>query len=179
MQWVASTARRVPRFDQAAPPNGDRYFEGARLLVTDTRVALLLLAEARDQAVQRVFGVPRDKSVLVSIIALGMLAGELHSRASKVSDKILKGPNPSLGDAAIGTAMAKTAAHGVAGEWSRDSPLFGTLLVISALGVAARPVTRASFRDVRAVSHRVRVDFQHRYGHLIRRNHPRRTDAPR
>ena len=71
-------------------------------------------------------------------------------------------------DAVVGTAMAKAVAHGIAGDWSRDSPLFGTLAVISVLGVVVRPVLRVSFRDVRAASHRLRADFGHRYGHLTR-----------
>jgi hypothetical protein len=118
--------------------NGDGYFSGGRLLVSDERVVLLLLGEARDQAAERMFGVSRDKSFLVTMIALGMLASAVQSQAEKIAESF-KGPNPSVGDAVVATAMAKAVAHGIAGDWSRDSPLFGTLAVISVLGLWSAP----------------------------------------
>ena len=49
-------------------------YGGARLLVSDIRVAFLLLDEARCAIVARLFGVAKDESVLVSIVAVGALA---------------------------------------------------------------------------------------------------------
>ena len=153
----------IPDHEQRVALNGDGYFSGARLLISDARVAVLLIDEARDRAVERVFGVPRDQSFLVTVIALGTLAGAVH----RMAEKILSGPNPSLGDTVIGVAVVKAAVQGVAGDSSKGSPLFGTLVVISVLGAKFRPTVRASFRHIKAASHRARLDFDHRYGHLI------------
>lgn len=49
-------------------------FGGARLLVSDSTVAYLLLNGARGRVVQRMFGVPKNKSALVTIVALAALA---------------------------------------------------------------------------------------------------------
>jgi hypothetical protein len=64
--------------------NRDQDDGGAKLLFTDARVAFLLLDEARYRALARLFGVPRDKSFLVTTIALGTLAQALHDKAAGV-----------------------------------------------------------------------------------------------
>lgn len=56
----------------AGEQGGARYGDGgASLLFSDTRIALLMLNEARYRVVARLFGVTRDQSFLVAIIALG------------------------------------------------------------------------------------------------------------
>ena len=147
---------------------------GAGLLLSDVTIVGGLLNEARYRAVERLFGVPRDQSFLVTVIALGTLAGAIHDRAARA----LSGPSvPSLGGTLLGAGVLKESVHGIAGSWSKDTPLFNTLLAIALLGTLARPVLRVSFRDVKASSHAVRVAFDHRYGHLIRRGGRHRPEA--
>jgi hypothetical protein len=62
---------------------------GARLLVSDVRVALLLVDKARHRVVERLFGVSREQSWQVTLIALALLASAAHDK----SDRLLKGPS--------------------------------------------------------------------------------------
>jgi hypothetical protein len=159
--------------------NGDWGTGGAKLLLTDGRVVFLLLGEARRRTIARMFGVPADKTGLVTVVAAGVLARALHDRAAGA----VKVPRvPAVGSALFLGTAAKDAAHLIAGDWSRDTPLFGTLVAVVVLGTTLRPVLRVSFRDVRASAHRARITFDHRYGHLVRRNRPppsSRVAAPR
>jgi len=144
--------------------NGDRG-GGARLLVTDAGVGFLLVNEARRRLVERIFGVSSDQTVLVTLIAAGLLAQALHARATQAI-----GPPsvPALGDVAIAAGVAKDVGHEIAGDWSRDFPGFGALVAVVVLGTLFRPVLRWSFRDLKAAAHRTRIMFEHRYGHLLR-----------
>lgn len=149
--------------------NGDSGADGANLLLTDARVAFRLLDEARRRAMVRMFGVPADKTGLVTVVAAGVLARALHDKAAGA---IAVPRLPGVGSAVfIGTA-AKDVAHSIAGDRSREAPLFGTLVAAVVIGTTLRPVLRSSFRNVRASAHRARITFDHRYGYLVRRNHP-------
>jgi hypothetical protein len=76
---------------------------GARLLVSDVRVALLLLDEARYGVVERLFWVPRDQSWPVTLIALALIAHPAHDK----SDQTFRGPGgPTLSGVALGAAAA-------------------------------------------------------------------------
>ncbi len=149
--------------------NGDWGTGGAKLLLTDGRVVFLLLGEARRRTMARIFGVPEDKTGLVTVIAAGVLARALHDR---VAGAVTVPGVPGLGSAVFVGTAAKDAAHLIAGDWSRDTPLFGTLVAVVVLGTTLRPVLRVSFRDVKASADRARIAFDHRYGHLVRRNRP-------
>ena len=81
---------------------------GARLLVSDVTVALLLVDEARHRVVERLFGVSREQSWQVTLIALALLASAAHDK----SDQLLKGPGgPTRSDVTLGAAAAEGAAH--------------------------------------------------------------------
>jgi hypothetical protein len=140
---------------------------GAGLLLSDLRLVLLLLDEARYRVVARLFGVPRDKSVLVSVIALALLAQAARDKAARAFSA--PGP-PALGDSLIGAAVVKEAVYGLAGALPSDAPFLGTLVAIAVLGRSFRPAVRKSVHGVRASSHRARAGFDDRYGHLIRSN---------
>ena len=142
---------------------------GTRLLFTDARVVFVLLSEARRRFAAGLFGVPLDQTGLVTVIALGTLAKALHDKAAQMAAVPAV---PSLGDSAIAAGVVKEIGHVVAGEWSRDYPLFAPLVGLALLGTLVRPVLRVSFRDVKASGHRARIAFDHRYGHLVRRNRP-------
>jgi hypothetical protein len=151
---------------QRIAAGGDQDSGGARLLINDVSVAYLLLNDARYRAVARLFGVTKDKSLLVTVVGIGTLAVALHDKAARMRPA----PSaPSLGDTVIAAGVLRASARGIAGAWVKDTPGFNSLIAIALLGSLARPVLRVSFRDMRASSHRARVVFDNRYGHLIRR----------
>lgn len=153
------------RGGSASAASGLEDYGGARLLFSDLRVALLLLDEARCAVVARLFGIPKDQSVLVSIIAVGALAQAAHDKAARV---LRVEAGPTFPDLMIGTSVLRESAHWMAGDLYRDTPIFGTLVAIAFLGTSLRPVLRGALRGVKAASHEARAGFDHRYGHLLR-----------
>lgn len=143
-------------------------YGGARLLVSDVRVAFLLLDEARCAIVARLFGVARDDSLLVSIVALGALAQVAHDKATGALQT-----GPSVGDSMIGVSVLREITHRLGGGLYRDTPIFGSLIAIAFLGASVRAAQRMSSRGVKAGAHRARVGFDHRYGHLLGRRQAR------
>jgi hypothetical protein len=134
---------------------------GAKLLVADVRVALLLLDEARHQAVKRLFGVSRDQSSTVTLIALAMLAQAAHEKM----DQMLRGPGgPTRADVALGAVAARELLTWIPGRSSRDTR---TLLAIAVAGALVRPVLSRTAHGIRTSSHRARLSVNHRYGHLL------------
>jgi hypothetical protein len=155
---------------QAFTGNGDEP-GGSRLLSSDVRVAWLLLDDARCRFIERWFGVPKEDTFLVTMIGLGLVAGAVHRHA----ERVLRVPGgPSAPDTVIGGAVLRESMHRIAGTWSRDSSSFGTLVAIAMLGASVRPGLAASLRGIKASSHVARAGFDHRYGHLVRRNRPHR-----
>ena len=149
---------------------GDGYFSGARLLISDTRVALLLLREARNRACERLFGTSRDDAALVTMIGLATLAHFAHGKAHQA----VTGPGgPYLSDTWIAGGVLSEGLHAIAGDSARDTPLLGPLIVGAVIAHSLRPVLRVSLHDLRVAGHQLRVDFDHRYGHLIRPNRRR------
>jgi len=139
-------------------------FGGGRLLLTDMRVAWLLLNEARYRAIERLFGLPRDQANLATLIALLVLAQAVHEKAAPV---LRAPPAPSAADAALGAAALRELFYDVAGPSSRETPLFATLVTIAVLGGLARPVVRASVHAIRGSSHASVARFRHRYGYVV------------
>lgn len=141
---------------------------GTKMLLVDLRGGMLLLNEARCRTVERMFGVRRDQVNLTTVIALLLVAEQLHRRAER-----LKPPRrASLADFAIGGGAIRESIYGVAGPASRDTPLAGTLIVIAVLGGLVRPPVVRSFHGMKASSRRMHTMFLGRYGHLI--GHSRR-----
>ena len=139
---------------------------GARLLLSDIRVVVLLANEARYRTMEGVLGVPRDQANLVTLVALGTLLEAAHAK----TEQLLKAPGPpTRADAALGAAVLKEMLYGLGGSSSRDTPVFGTLVMVGLLGGVSGPAVRRSVRGVRGASHRIRHSFNHRYGHLFSR----------
>lgn len=137
---------------------------GARLLVSDARVALLLLDEARYRVVNRLFGVDRDQSWPVTLIALAVLASAAHEK----SDQMLKGPGgPTRTDMAFGVVGLRELLARISGPPSQDTPLLSTLVTIAVVGAVARPILSRAAHRIRTSSHHARQSFNHRYGHLL------------
>jgi hypothetical protein len=137
---------------------------GARLLVSDVRVALLLVDEARHRAVERVFGVSREQSWQVTLIALALVAHATHEK----SDQLLKGPGgPTRSDVVLGAAGLRELLTWISGQSSRDTPLVGSLVMVALVGTLVRPGVSRAAHGIRTSSHRARLSFKHRYGHLL------------
>jgi hypothetical protein len=141
---------------------------GTKMLLVDLRGGMLLLNEARCRTVERMFGVPRDQVNLTTVIALLLVAEQLHRRA----ERLKPARRASVADFAIGGGAIRESIYGVAGPASRDTPLAGTLIVIAVLGGLVRPPLVRSFHGMKASSRRLHTMFLGRYGHLI--GHSRR-----
>ena len=139
------------------------YFSGADLLFADARVTLLLLREGRDRACARLFGVSQRDAGIVTIIVLATLA----DAADRKVHRVLKAIRPRAGDAVIAEGVLRASYHWIAGPASRQVPVIGSLLFATVL---LRPVLRLSLHDLRVAGHELRVDFDRRYGHLVRPN---------
>lgn len=133
---------------------------GARLLLSDAIVALLLADEARYRAMARLFGIPRQGSLLVSVVATGTLAGAIHA-------KLRLGARPGVGDAFLGAASVGELMHAIAGPPSRNTRFFGGLVGIALVGGLLAPGVRESARGIKASSQWVRAGFGRRYGHAL------------
>jgi len=122
-------------------PNPARNPGTARLLFGDATLAFLLVNETRHRVVGRLFGLPRADSNVLTVFAVGSLAAGLAAGAARLGR--LR-PHPSVGGAAMGAAALKETAHGIAGDWSRGSPVFGTLIVLVLLEKSVGPALRGS-----------------------------------
>jgi len=152
-----------------AAPGGEldialKDIAGAKLLVSDVRVALLLVDEARQRVVERLFGVSREQSWQVTLIALVLLASTAHDK----SDQLLKGlGGPTRSDVVLGAAGLRELLTWISGQSSRDTPLVGTLVMVAIVGALVRPGVSRPAHGIRTSSHRARLSFKHRYGHLL------------
>jgi hypothetical protein len=118
----------------------------ARLFFGDAAIVVLLLNDVRHRTVARVFGVSRDDSNLVTVLAIGSAAVAVHGTAARVR-RI--GRYPSGSDSFIGAAVLREAALGIAGEPSRAVPAAGALVALALLGTSSRPVLRGALRTTR------------------------------
>jgi hypothetical protein len=150
---VQTSAREMPG---VASDRGE--LGGVGLLAVDVGVRSLLIGEARQRAVTRLFGVSaRDQSLLVTMILMGAVGTALRGLAPRP-------PSPSGADAAIGGALVNATLRGVAGVPSRTVPLAGALIAVGVLSHSLRPAVVGSAREVQALAHHVRAAFGSRYG---------------
>jgi hypothetical protein len=143
---------------------------GIRLLASDVTTVTLLLNEARYRTLERVLGVPREQANLATLVLLLAFLATTRERTAQA----LKAPTgPSATDMALTAGVMRAALHGVAGPSFDRTPLFGTLIVVAALAHISRPAVSRSISAVHARTHRARLAFDHRYGHLVRRHRAR------
>jgi hypothetical protein len=117
-----------------------------RILAGDATLAFLLLNELRHRIVVRVFGVSTRDSNIVSVFAIGSLFAALAAAAARVRRVRVR---PTGEETAIGAVVLKETAHGIAGTWSRTTPLFTALIVLVVLEKSFGPTLRGSLRLVR------------------------------
>jgi len=128
-----------------------------RLLGTDVRVGLLLLTEARHRVAARLFGASRDDSLLLTVIGFAAVASAMSTKAETIKS------SPSVGDMAMGAAVAKATVHGIAGGLLGETPYAGTLVVSALLWHHFRPAVSGSLRDVKAFEQKSKSLFSGRY----------------
>ena len=114
----------------------------ARVVFGDAVVTVLVANEFRHRAVERVFGVTREQSNSVTVVAMSSLATGVQLNASKMLAAVAT--PPTLAAMVFGTAMVKETLHGVAGTGSRNVPGFATLLAVGVVGTSAVPLLRAA-----------------------------------
>jgi hypothetical protein len=143
-------------------------YGGARLLLSDSKIGLLLCDEARCRALGRVFGLPREHANLATLVALLTLAQGAQNAIQRLT---VSGSRPTTRDGVLGVVVARELLAGVAGPSSRDTPLLGTLITIAFLGGAARGIAVKTGHAVRSGTRRADIGFRHRYGYLVDPGH--------
>jgi hypothetical protein len=124
-----------------------------------------LANEARFRSLERLFGISREDSALVTLVALGTL-GAAGGRAWA---KFMKGPPlPEFGDTMMVVGGAQGLFSGVAGELARDKPDLLVLVAFSVVATSIRPLLGRSWHTAHAATHAARMGFDHRYGHIVR-----------
>jgi hypothetical protein len=123
------------------------------LLVSDVRTTFMLVDHARQRAIHRVFGLPPEQDNVLTLPALGPMAGAAHNGYRRAVDA----PGLPLGgdDFLLGTASLSELISGVAGRASRKTPMLGTLLLAVVAAGAARPVLRRTLGAVSKGQHGV------------------------
>jgi hypothetical protein len=143
---------------------GRERVAGAKLLVNDVSVAALVLDDFRARAVERVFGVPRHRQFLVTLIAAGVAERAMRNSAQQVGAK-MKGPSRT--DALIGFALLRESVYEIAGATPEQLPVGSGLIALAVIGGYATPVVRKAAHNVRTSVHKARAAFGHRYGHVV------------
>jgi len=124
----------------------------ARLFFGDAAIVFLLLNDARHRTVTRMFGTSRGDSNLVTVVALGSAAVAVHGTATRLRSIRLY---PSRANSAIGAAVLREAALGIAGEPSRAVPAAGALVAFALAAGSSRPALRRAVRTTRGAVHDV------------------------
>lgn len=155
---------------QPAPPLRLEGVSETRRFFGDAIIAIRVLNETLQRAVTRLYGVPRDSSSLVTLIAVGAVARALQSIAAapRTQARKLRSSPTAAGDTMIGTAALKETLDSVAGHPSRDTSGAAALIVFAVLAHSFRPAIEGS---IRAVEESVRgvISEARRIGSAIRR----------
>lgn len=152
-------------------------FGGGRVLLSDMRLAFIVMNRARHLAITRLLGpLPPDQENLVTLVAVLALAETAHK---KIQPWLVGPALPSFGDGLLTGASLREGLFGVAGSPSRDAPFAGGLLAIAIIGGASAPAAYRSLRAMRGFSHRAATRFHGRYGYLVDPGHWRQRRAVR
>ncbi len=147
---------------------------GIRLLASDLTTITLLANEARYRTLERVFGIPREQVNAATLVLLLAFAAAMRERSMNAAKTARSAPAKlTATDLALGMGVTREGLHGIAGQSFDSTPLFGTLLAVAAVAHISRPIVTRSMNAVHARTHRARLAFDHRYGHVIRRHRDR------
>ena len=134
---------------------------GANLAIADLRTLLMLANEARYRTLERLFGLPRNQVNIATLVGTVVLAEAAHAKLRP----LLRGPAPSPGDLALGTATVRYLMLGPAGDSAPGIPMFGALAAIAAGGTFVIPAAVKSVHGVRTAVREFGSFFSRRYGH--------------
>jgi hypothetical protein len=153
---------------RSTPLSNDKHVSPERLLVGDAIILFRILSEARHRAVARVFGVGKESSTIVTLIAIGATARALRriAAAPRTQARKVRSSPTAGGDAMIGTAALRETVDSIAGHPSRDTSSAAALIAFAVLAHSFRPAVagflrtlRESFRAVIAEGRRLRAEF--------------------
>src|SRR4051812_32326876 len=128
-----------------------------RLIFGDATIVFLPLNEVRHRVMARLFGVSRKDSNIVTGVAVAVTAAGAQSAAGRLHRMAKR---PSGADTAIGAVVLKETAHGIAGDWSRGTPLFATLIVFVVLERSFGPAVRGALHTAGASLHNIRASWR-------------------
>ena len=139
---------------------------GVKRLRADVRAGAVLANEARHRALERAFGISRDQANLLTVILILTALEQLQDQA----DNVVHGPGgPTRADGVLGAALFRELVYDLGGPDSRETPLFGSLVLLAVIGGMTGPAVRRSLTGLRTSSGRARLRFNQRYGRLIGR----------
>lgn len=144
---------------------------GGAQLARDTRLAFMLLNEARYRGMASLFGCSRDQANLATLVAALALAEATRVRIRRW---MTGPPLPSAGDALIWTGSVRAGLSAAAGTSVQESPQLGTLLLLAVIAGGAAPAVIRSLNGLRGFGHELNRHFRHRYGYLVDPGHRRR-----
>ena len=126
-------------------------FSTGQLFLTDARLYLGVANHLRHQALGRVFGLSREQSNVLTVVALLGAADAVYEGGRRLG--AIRPPVPSS-NAALGALALRDAAIGAVAPASRGVPGFGGLVTIAVLGGLAAPALRRA-------AHRMHIAEQH------------------
>jgi hypothetical protein len=153
---------------QPTPPSSLKHISPERLLVGDAIILFRILSQVRDRVVARVFGVGKEGSTLVTLIAISAFADALRrvAAAPRTQVRKVRSSPTAVGDAMIGTAALRETVDSMAGHPSRDTSSAVALIAFAVLVHLVHPTVaglfrtvRGSFRAVIAEGLRLRAEF--------------------
>ena len=147
---------------------------GGNLLLTDLRLGLLFADEARYRIVRRLFGVSRDQSTAVTLIALALLGGATQAGAAHLRRF---GLHPASTDVLLGVGFGDEVIHLVGGPTSREIQRYGPLIALALAGSIGLPATARALRQLSSASQRMRRGFGGRYRHRLPARRPAAAPA--
>jgi hypothetical protein len=128
-------------------------FGVGELFLADSRLAFMVLNEARHRTLRRIFGVSREQA---NLLTFAVAFTGFHG-AANVAGRVVHAPFQISGaDLAIGGFLGREGAIGVAGPNAAAVSPFATLLTIGIFGGLAYPALRRTARRMRAAERRLR-----------------------
>jgi hypothetical protein len=146
------------------------YFYNIQTIRSDPRIAYVLLNDARSRVLQRVFGTPKEQQFLLTLILVGMTGRAVAARAAWIRRMV---PHPTGSDVLIGNSLLDEAAHMIAGDSTRDTPLVGSLVAFALLAAFARP----GVDDIRAAARTVKAELARIPQFIVRLNEPEESQS--
>lgn len=125
--WPVATAKSVGIEVRDTAPGLGGQVDGGRLLMRDVRVASLLVGDARDRAMARLFGVSKDQAGLLTLVVALMLAQAVHD---KVESLLKPGGPPTVSDGMLAAASLRELVLAAARPASRD-PFTSSVLTLA------------------------------------------------